>query len=232
MFSIDEFNREYDTERRDIVIDGRSYGFLVPESIERFLDPQDPLQDFPLWAKIWPAGVVLAGHLSQLPVVMGRRILEIGSGLGLVGIVAACSGHDVTLTDFNPHALEFARANAHINGCTTLSVQRLDWRDPLPAGVFDIIVGSEIVYKDQDIDRLLTVFDTCLAPQGHILLVEEMRRTLDLFFRRLDPYYRIAIKKNVLRAADEETRVLLIQMRPRTDKPGHPGGLEGQAWLT
>lgn len=217
MFSIDQFNRHYDTERRDVVIDGRSYGFLVPRSIDRFIDPEDPLHDFPLWAKIWPASVVLARRLSRLPVVPGQRILEIGSGLGLVGIVAACSGHAVTLTDINPHALEFARANAHINGCTQLAVQRLDWQAPQPAGTFDAIVGSEVVYRDQDIDRLLALFATCLTPRGHILLVEEMRRTLDPFFRRLDPHYRVRIEKNILRAADEETQVLLIQLRPRNN---------------
>ncbi len=215
MFSLDQFNRQYDTERREIVIDDHRYWFFVPQSIDRFIDPEDPLQDFPLWAKIWPASVVLAGHLSRLPVSPDRRILEIGSGLGVVGIIAASSGHDVTLTDANPHALEFARANAHINGCTRLTVQRLDWQDPRPEGKFDTIVGSEVVYKDRDIDRLLTLFVNCLKPQGHIILVEEMRRTLDPFFRHLDPHYRISISKKVLRAADEESLVLLIQMRPR-----------------
>ena len=119
------------------------------------------------------------------------------------------------LVDANPHALEFARANAHLNGCTQLTVQRLDWQDPQPEGEFDTIVGSEVVYKDQDIDRLLALFVNCLKPQGHIILVEEMRRTLDPFFRHLDPHYRISINKKVLRAADEESLVLLIQMHPR-----------------
>jgi predicted nicotinamide N-methyase len=215
MFSIDAFHREYDTERRDVVIDGRRYGFFVPETIDRFIDPEDPLQDFPLWAKIWPAGVVLAGHLARLPAVPGRRILEIGSGLGLVGIVAACNGHDITMTDVNSHALEFARANAHINGCPDLTVRCLDWQAPRTGIAYDTVVGSEVVYKDQDIDRLLTVFSNCLKPRGEIILVEEMRRTLDLFFRRLDPLYRIRIKKNVLRATDEESLVLLIHMVPR-----------------
>lgn len=215
MFSIDQFNRQYDVERRDIVIDGHRYSFFVPKSIDRFIDPEDPLQDFPLWAKIWPASVVLAGHLSRLTVVPGHRILEIGSGLGVVGIIAACSGHAVTLTDANPHALEFARANAHLNGCTHLTIQRLDWQDPQPEREFDTIVGSEVVYKDQDIDRLSTLFANCLNPQGYIILVEEMRRTLDPFFRHLDPHYRISIKKKILRAADEESLVLLIQLHPR-----------------
>jgi predicted nicotinamide N-methyase len=217
MFSIEQFNRDYQTESRNVVIDGRTYTFLVPESIDRFIDPENPLQDFPLWAKIWQAGVVLAGYLSRLPVEKGKRILEIGSGLGLVGIVAACNGHDVTLTDYNVHALNFTRANALINGCGKVRVERLDWNHPHLDGEYDIIIGSEIVYKNEDIDQLAVLFDKYLPSDGSIILVEEMRRTLTELFKRLDPRYHISVKKNTLRAADEQSTVLLIQMRPRFD---------------
>jgi predicted nicotinamide N-methyase len=217
MFSIEQFNRDYQTELREISIDGQPYSFLVPESIDRFIDPENPLQDFPLWAKIWQAGVVLAVHLSRMPVEKGQRILEIGSGLGLVGIVAASTGHDVTLTDYNADALNFARANAHINGCENLSVEQLDWNNPRLEGEFDIIVGSEIVYRDEDIDQLSTLFDNHLKPDGMIILVEEMRRTLTEFFKRLDPRFRISIKKNILNSPDEKSVVLMIQMHPRFD---------------
>ena len=217
MFTIEQFNRDYQTECRDIVIDERRYTFLVPESIDSFIDPENPLQDFPLWAKIWQAGVVLAGHLSRMPVEKGQRLLEVGSGLGLVGIVAARSGHDVTLTDYNAHALNFCRANAHINRCHTATVTRLDWKKPLLVGSFDIIVGSEIIYKNEDIDQLATIFENYLKPGGTIILVEEMRRTLTEFFKRLDSRYHISIKKNIMRADDEKSTVLMIQMTPRFD---------------
>lgn len=217
MFSIEKFNREYQTERREVVIDNHPYYFLVPESIDRFIDPENPLKDFPLWAKIWQAGIVLASQLSRMPVQKDKRILEIGSGLGLVGIVAACSGHDVTLTDYNDHALNFIRANAHINGCENVTVEQLDWSHPHLSGVFDIIVGSEIVYKDEDIDQLSKLFDKYLKPGGNVILVEEMRLTLTKLFKRLDPRFRISIKKNILKAADERSMVLMIRMHPRFD---------------
>ena len=217
MFSIEQFYRDYQTERREIIIDEQSYSFLAPKSIDRFIDPENLLKNFPLWAKIWQAGVILAKHLNHKPVEKGQRMLEIGSGLGLVGIVAACNGHDVTLTDYNVHALNFARANAHINGCEGLNVEQLDWNNPRLEGEFDIIVGSEIVYKNEDIDQLSSLFDRYLKPQGTIILVEEMRRTLTEFFKRLDPRFHISVKKNILRAADEKSTVLMIQMRPRID---------------
>jgi predicted nicotinamide N-methyase len=217
MFSIDQFNRDYQTERREIIIADQSYSFLVPESIDRFIDPENPLNNFPLWAKIWQAGVVLASHLGRLPVEKGKRMLEIGSGLGLVGIVAACNGHEVILTDYNVHALNFARANAYINGCENLHVAQLDWNNPRLSGEFDLIVGSEIVYKNEDIDQLSTLFDKYLKSNGTIILVEEMRRTLTEFFKRLDPHFHISVKKNIMKAPDEKSMVLMIQMHPRFD---------------
>jgi predicted nicotinamide N-methyase len=217
MFSIEKFDREYHSERREVVIDNHSYTFLVPDTLDRFIDPENPLNNFPLWAKIWQAGIVLASQLSRMPADQDKRILEIGSGLGLVGIVAACNGHQVTLTDYNEHALNFIRANAHINGCGHVNVEQLDWTQPQLVGVYDTIVGSEIVYKDEDIVLLSRLFEKYLKPGGTIILVEEMRRTLTQFFKRLDPRFHISIKKHILNAEDEKSTVLMIQMRPRFD---------------
>ena len=41
--------------------------------------------DLPFWAKVWEASFVLAYFLGRQPVVPGRRILEIGAGIGVVG---------------------------------------------------------------------------------------------------------------------------------------------------
>jgi predicted nicotinamide N-methyase len=215
LFSLESFHQDYETETRDIVIDDYRFQFFVPESIERFVDPEDPLQNFPLWAKIWQASVVLAQYLIRMPVEPQKRILEIGSGLGLVGIAAACAGHAVTMTDYNTDALNFARANAQINSCLHLQICRLDWIRPNLEGAFDYIVGSEIVYKNQDITHLLALFKKYLRPGGKILLVEEMRKTLNEFYKQMNESYKITVRKKILRAHDEESRVLLIEMVSR-----------------
>ena len=154
MFSLEDFHQEYETDTRDIVINGKKFQFFVPGSIERFIDSDNPLQDFPLWAKIWPAGTVLAGHLSQIPIETGKKMLEIGSGIGLVGIVAADAGHNVMATDYNAHALDFVRANSLLNNCPRLKVSRLDWNKPHLEDDYDYIIGSEVVYREQDIQLL------------------------------------------------------------------------------
>ena len=216
MFSLDAFHHEYDTDTRDMVIDGKPFRFIVPGSIERFIDPEDPLQDFPLWAKIWYAGAVLAGHLNNMPVETGKRLLEIGAGIGVAGVVAAVAGHDVTLTDYNTDALNFARANAHINNCSHVQVDRLDWKKPDLEGRFDTIVGSEVIYRTEDVLLLLHLFQRYLKPDGRVILAEEMRKTIDSFYRQMDPYYSISVRKNRMRSETEESLVLLIELTPKS----------------
>ena len=216
MFSLDSFHSEYDTDIREITINGKRFRFLVPDSIERFIDFEDPLHAFPLWAKIWHAGVVLAGYLNSMPVEPGKKFLEIGSGIGLIGIVAAEAGHNVTITDYNADALNFALANTHLNNCSHVTVGRLDWKNPDLDGHFDYIVGSEVIYRNEDIPLLLQLFQNYLNPDGKVLLVEEMRATVTEFCRQMDPYYSMTIRKNRLRSDSEESLILLVELTPKS----------------
>jgi methylase of polypeptide subunit release factors len=62
---------------------------------------------------------ILSGHLADLSPVVNKRLLEIGGGVGLVSIVAATFGHKITMTEWDPDALNFARANAFSNPILT-----------------------------------------------------------------------------------------------------------------
>ena len=65
MYSLEKFNQEYETDIINIGIADRTYRFQIPKTIERFIDQNDPLHEFPLWAKIWEASIVLAGKLEH-----------------------------------------------------------------------------------------------------------------------------------------------------------------------
>ena len=115
--------------------------------IERLVDAGNVgLLDLPFWAKVWDASLILSYFLGKQPVALGRRVLEIGAGIGVVGIYAALCGHRVTISDINDDALLFARANVLLNGAANAEVRRLDWNDSDKGEQFDWIVGSEVVY--------------------------------------------------------------------------------------
>ena len=128
-----------------MAIRGQSFSFFLPESLDTFIDLQDIFHDFPLWAKLWEASLVLADYTARLHVEPDRNFLEIDCGLGLVGIVASSFGHNVTMTEYNPDALNFARANALLNNASTIDIMALDWGNPQLQGSFDTIMGSEIM---------------------------------------------------------------------------------------
>jgi predicted nicotinamide N-methyase len=215
MFSLEAFKKEYDTTIDELVINGRKFQVMLPVDINRFINPQDIFHEFPLWAKIWPASWVLAVYLAGMPVASTRKILEIGAGIGLVSIVAASFGHRITTTDSNPDALQFARANAIINGCPQLPIRALDWNNPQVRETVDCIVASEVTYKKDDIQPLLRVFKSCLQPAGEVILTGEIKRVSKDFYQQMASNFKIRAQKKVLRSDGEEIAVFLLRMNHR-----------------
>lgn len=213
MLPQEEFISAYDTDRTDVQVGGRHFRLFIPRTIHRFLDPHNPLERFPLWVKIWPASLVLADLLASTPPDPHRRLIEIGGGLGFLSVVAAVRGHRVTFSEINPDALQFARANARLNGISDLRAVRLDWNHPPAGEAFDWVIGSELVFRKEDIVPLKRLFLSLLRPDGEVLLSTELRACSDAFFRAMKDDFDIRIFKKTLRTADTTTPVLLYRMR-------------------
>lgn len=86
--------------------DGARYFLALHEDVYR------PAEDTFLLAK--------AVHQTVRP---GQRFLEVGCGAGLVSLVAARAGAQVTATDLNPHAVELLQHNARQNRLKVRAVQ-------------------------------------------------------------------------------------------------------------
>lgn len=217
MFSLDTFHQTYETKPSTVTINGKSITILKPLSIDRFMDSGDIMNNFPLWCKLWESSWVLANHLSALPPDPENTILEIGCGLGLAGIAAAMAGHRVTMSECNADALNFARANATINGLPDLAVEHLDWEAPRLTGRFGTIVGSDTVYNVETIDILEALFDRYLRPGGTILLADIVRQTSVSFWERMQKGYRVKAKHHTLSSDEGDIHVVLFRLER---KPG------------
>ena len=216
MFSMSSFHQKYETDVSSLVIGEQGFKFFVPKSLDPFLDKEDVFREFPLWSKIWEASMVLANHMAAMPVDPRKHLLEIGCGIGLVGIVAARCGHRVTMTEYNRDALNFARANARVNHTPEWrepGIMELDWTKPGLEGRFDMILGSEVVYKEEYFEPLLGLFRRYLKPEGEIILAEGLRKTSVEFFKRMSDICHVKARKRILRSEGEEKRIILASMR-------------------
>src|SRR4029079_4871188 len=81
----------------------------------RELALEDP--PLPYWGFAWPGGLAIAHHISAHPdTVAGRRVLDLGTGSGLCGIVALRAGAAAVLAvDIDPIARAAAALNARGN---------------------------------------------------------------------------------------------------------------------
>ncbi|MDL1985419.1 MAG: protein N-lysine methyltransferase family protein, partial [Deltaproteobacteria bacterium] len=163
--------------------------------------------------KIWEPCLILADYLASMPVNPEKRFLEIGGGLGLVGIVASSFGHKVTMTEYNHDALNFANANVHINNCSSnIEIKELDWNKPELKGTFDRILGCEIIYKKESFYPILRLFQTYLKEDGEILLSERARKSSIEFFRQMNEHFNIKAQKKIIRNGSEEIHMMMCRM--------------------
>jgi predicted nicotinamide N-methyase len=215
MFSLQSFQEQYNPETTPVKIRDKSFQFFIPRDINPFVNQDDIFDRFPLWAKIWEASLVLADYLAGLEPRPNKKILEIGCGLGLVGIIAASFGHRVVMTEVDEHALTFARANILLNHVTNIEVMGLDWTDPMAGESFDTIVGSEIAFRETDFKPLSDLFKTYLGAGGEIVLAEGIRETSLKFMKHLSTDYHISAKKLKLRSHDKEIPIVLARISPK-----------------
>ena len=141
-------------------------------------DPPEP----PYWAHLWTGAVVLAG---AVPAAAGR-VLELGCGLGLPGLVAARRGARVTFVDRIATPLAFVRASAAANGLGPVDACVADFAGHALRGGFDLILAAEVLYDRTTLGTLPEALRRRLRPGGHALLTDARRTDTAAFYAALD----------------------------------------------
>jgi len=85
----------------------------------------------------------LAAHVSSLP-LRGRRVADVGTGSGILALVAARGGASVTAIDINPIAVRCARANVERNALGPLVevVESDVFAEVRPEAKFDLVITN------------------------------------------------------------------------------------------
>lgn len=134
----------------------------------------------------WPAGEVLSNYIALRgeQFCHGKTILELGSGTGLVGLVAGALGGHVWITDQAP-LLGIMRDNVIINNLQSfVNVAELNWGEKVPSYIPrpDIILAADCVYYEPAFPLLVNTLSELSEERTEIFFCYKKRRKADKRF--------------------------------------------------
>ena len=149
----------------------------------------DPETAFPYWARVWPASLGLCEFLADhLQFIGGKKILELGAGLGLPSLFASQYAKEVITSDFNPDAVTLMKRSVIENGIKNIECRLLDWNHLPPFPEADTLLISDVNYDPIAFESLHTVLQFFLTHKSSIVLSTPQRLMAKSFIERLLPF--------------------------------------------
>ena len=180
--------KQFDTVIEDVPVGDRVFSILRPRKSDDLIREEDFVEDERLqyWADIWPASTILAEQIFARN-GQGRRLLELGCGVGLVTTAAMASGHEVVASDYYPDALAFTRANAFQNLGRAPTATMMNWRKfPKDATNFDKVIASDVLYESEYAKILPGILMRALSLHGVGLIADPGRIAAPEFLEKCE----------------------------------------------
>ncbi|XP_053313678.1 EEF1A lysine methyltransferase 3 [Spea bombifrons] len=165
-------------------------------------------------APVWDAALNLCSYIEEQKLnFKGKKVIELGAGTGIVGILVSLLGGDVTVTDL-PHTLPQIEKNvlANVPPNQIPRVCALSWgldQEQFPQD-FDYIIGADIVYLKETYPLLIQTLQHLCGPHTTVLLSSKMRQehgTVAFFQNVLPQHFALEL---VQRDEDEDINIYKV----------------------
>jgi len=159
---------------------------------QEFLDADNVAEDlgissaqWPLFGVVWESSEVLAQFMFDFEIA-GKRILEVGCGIGLTSLMLNKRLADITATDYHPEVESFLLENIELNDGKVIPFYRTGWADEdCGLGKFDLILGSDLLYERGHVELLSAFIQQHANPECEIVLVDPGRGYHARFSKRM-----------------------------------------------
>lgn len=134
----------------------------------------------PYWAYPWAGGAVLARYLfDHSEVVAGKRVVDLGTGSGLVAIAAMkCGAARALAIDIDAKAIAAARLNADAND-VVIETRLGDIIEDAPPAA-DMILAGDVFYDEALAERVLPFLERCRTAGLDVLIGDPGRAPLPM----------------------------------------------------
>jgi methyltransferase-like protein 23 len=216
-----------------VTVGGREWGVLHSGAV---ITPADESRYLAEWAGklpygvvLWPAALALGHDVATRPEAFrGRRVLELGAGTGVPGLVAAALGARVVQTDRQAGALAVCRLNGERNKAAGIEYRAADWTAWDDPDRYDWILGSDILYGEEQHPQLRRIFECNLAVGGRVLISDPFRGTsLKLLEALEQDGWRVVMARWTVGEAEAARSVGVFELTPPDHRPGVPSAPPG-----
>lgn len=220
-----QLQQRYPLKEKTLSLAGRDWKIsmvLDQDALVDRVETEADLEYFPYGLVLWASGVALAEHLAENPALAYRmRVLEIGAGVGLPGLIARFLGAETAQTDFLKHALLLARLNALQNGIEGVELFLDDWRQFQHAGEYDLLIGADVLYERTVHADLLQVLRRTVKPGGAVLLTDPQRpAAFEFMDSMIAQGWTVELGSRAVCWEGEEREIALIHFRRERDISG------------
>ncbi|EXJ77470.1 hypothetical protein A1O3_09696 [Capronia epimyces CBS 606.96] len=179
--------------------------------------------------QLWPAGMVLARYMltyHKVRSLLGKSIIEIGAGGGLVGLAVALGCQvdtKIWITDQLP-MLALMEKNIALNNLEgRVGAEIYDWGTPPPSTILhsgtehpDILLAADCVYFEPAFPLLLQTLEDLIGPSTTCYFCFKKRRKADMRFIR-DMMKKFVVEQIAYtgREADQREGIFLYQVQSR-----------------
>ena len=123
----------------------------------------------------------------------GTTVLELGCGVGLVGLAALVRGWHVTFSDYTPQAIRVALENARQNGFRQAQSLLIDWHDP-PSASYGVILASDVLYQRASHAPFLRAIERLMSPDGVCWIGDPGRLMAREFFQAATERFHVQLR--------------------------------------
>lgn len=118
--------------------------------------------------------------------IEGKKVLEVGCGLGLVSLVLNQRMANITCTDYHPEAEKYLQLNTKLNSERIIPFFLADWKNKNDdREKFDLILGSDLLYEASHSTILSEFLERHATENCEIIIVDPGRKHINQFTSKM-----------------------------------------------
>jgi predicted nicotinamide N-methyase len=192
--------------------------FTFPNTNKSLFIEETQECDGGIGAGCWLSGICLSTWLINNPQLFeGKRVLELGSGVGLCGIMTSCLDNviEVNMTDMFKALTDTMKSNIKHNQHiikTIPTIQTYNWKVNREATPYDVIIASDCVYHNTRKDFKHALLAN-IKPNGKIIIVnppDHSRPGIDEFLYEMAEVGDVQVKHLTIKMKQEFHKALML----------------------